>query len=145
MNEEIDFSKFDRGIFMINLVGIIYNPKIKKILIGRREKDPYVPELGWCFPGGRPSYDRELGESLKDEIKKKTGLEVEVKDLIFARITPEIKRKQVIVYYYCETRQEEIKAGEKFVDVKWIFPGEYKNYFQTSVHQKIAKFLRGLR
>lgn len=144
MNEKIDFTKFERGIFMINVVGIIYNPKIRKILIGRREKDSYVSELRWCFPGGRPAYDRDLEESLKDEIKKKTGLEIKVKDLIYARNTPEIE-KQVIIYYYCETRQEKIKAGEKFVEVKWIKAREYKNYFKTSVHPKIDKFLRSLK
>ena len=142
---ETDFSKFDKGIFLVNVLGIIYNPKLKKILIGRREADPYVLKLSWGFPGGRPTYDREIEDSLKEEIKKKTGLEVEIKEIIFARITPEIKRKQILFYYYCETEQEKAEAGEKFVEVKWIKPSEYRKYFKTSVHPKISKFLKSLK
>jgi len=141
----VNFGRIDKGIFMINLVAIIYNPKTKKILIGRREKDEYVPELGWSFPGGRPAYDRDLEESLKDEIMKKTNVNVSVKSIIFARITPEIERKQIIIYYYCETKDKEAKAGEKFSEVKWIPPQEYKKYFTTSVNEKIARFLEELR
>lgn len=144
MKEKIDFNQFDRGIFIINLVGIIYNTKNKKILIGRREKDVYVPELTWGFPGGRPAYDKTLEESLTEEIKKKTGLKAEIKKIIFARITPEIQGKQILIYYYCETKQENARAGEKFVEIKWISPKEYKNYFKTSIAAEISKFLNSL-
>ena len=142
--EDIDFSKFSKGIFMINLVAIVYNPDIKKMIIGRREQDQFVPELTWSFPGGRPTYDRDLEDSLKDEIKKKTGLEAEIKKIIFARITPELNGKQIIIYYYCETSQNKAKAGEKFSEVKWILPKEYKEYFKTSIHPEIRGFLKGL-
>ena len=143
--EEIDFSKFSKGIFMINLRGIVYNKNLGKVLIGKRENDSYVKKLSWCFPGGRAHYNEELEQSLKDEIKKKTGINVRIKKLIFARITPEIERKQAILYYYCETKDETLIANESFVDVKWVLPAECKDYFTTSIHPEIIKFLEKLK
>lgn len=129
---------------MINLVAIVYNKKLNKILIGRRTKDQFIKQLSWSFPGGRPEYSQDLEMSLKQEIRKKTGINsIEIENIIFARITPEIEN-QAIIYYYCETEQKEIKAGEKFIEVKWIDAKDYKKYFKTSIHKKIISFLREL-
>ncbi len=95
--ETIDFSKFSKGIFMINMVGIIYNKKLGKVLIGKRENDSYVKELSWSFPGGRIDYSRDIEDSLKSDIMKKTGVNAIIKKIVFARITPEIERKQAIL------------------------------------------------
>ena len=93
-----DWSEFDHGVFLVNVLGIVYNPKTKKILIGRRENDPYVPELSWQFPGGRPAYSESLENYLKLEIKKKTGVDVSVKKVFWARNPPE-KREFLLIYF----------------------------------------------
>jgi len=140
----MDWSKFNRGIFLVNVLGIVYNKKTKKILIGKREKDPYVKQLSWTFPGGRPAYKKELEEYLKDEIKKKTGLKINVKQFIFARIPKENKRF-LLIYFYCEVVGGKEKASEKFVEIKWIKPLEVEKYFTTSLHPALSKFLRVLK
>ena len=133
--------KLDRGVFLVNVLGIVYNPKTKKILIGKRENDPYVKELSWSLPGGRP--EKNLEDSLIYEIKIKTGIKVKVKDLIFARV-PKENERFLLLYYFCETNQTKTKAGEKFVEVKWIKPNEVKKYFKTSIHPQLLKFLKTL-
>ena len=138
---KLDLSKFDRGTFLVNVLGIVHNPKTKKILIGRREKDPYVKKLSWSFPGGRPV--KNLEDSLIHEIKIKTGVDAKVKDLILARV-PEENEQFLLLYYFCETNQTKIKAGEKFVEVKWIKPNEVKKHFKTSIHPQLLKFLKSL-
>ena len=64
--------KFDKGLFLVNVLGIIFDIKTKKILIGRRENDPNLKNLTWCFPGGRPDYGEGLEEGLIRQIKIKT-------------------------------------------------------------------------
>ncbi len=139
----MDWSQFDRGVFLLNVLGIVYNSKTKKILIGRREKDPFIKELKWCFPGGRPAYKEDLEYYLKHEIKIKTGLEVEVEKLIFARTIPE-NREFLLLYYLCEPFGGKEKASEKFTEIKWIKPTEVKEYFTTSVDQRLLNFLEKL-
>ena len=58
------------------VVGLGIIIKEGKVLIGqRKEKDPYVKELTWVFPGGKfdsLNFERELIKSIKEE----TGLNV---------------------------------------------------------------------
>jgi ADP-ribose pyrophosphatase YjhB (NUDIX family) len=140
----MDWGLFDRGVFLVNCLAIIYNPRTKRILIGKRKSDPHIKELKWSFPGGRPTYDRTLEESLKHEIKKKTGLRVKVKKLIFARLPLE-KKEFLSLYYYCETESRNAIAGEKFTEIKWVKPAEVKKYFTTSVDSFTMKFLKQLK
>lgn len=129
---------------MLNVLGIIYNPKNKKILIGKREEDLFVKGLSWCFPGGRPKYGETLEQGLKREVTIKTGLDIDIKKLIFARVVTE-KKDFLLIYYFCECSSGKARAGEKFSEVKWIKPSEVKKYFTTSVDPAILKFLKSLK
>ena len=139
----MDLQKFDRGVFLVNVLGIVYNPETKKILIGKREDDPYLKELSWSFPGGRPEYKDDIEYYLESEIKNKTGVEIEVKDVVFAKTYPE-QRKFLSIYYYCEVIGGTEKAGEKFSEIKWIIPIEVQKYFTTSIHPILMDYLRKL-
>ena len=68
--------------FEVVLLGIIFDPSTRKILIGRREHDP-VKKLTWCFPGGRLGYNESLDKVLKQKIKNKTGYEVKNLGAVF--------------------------------------------------------------
>jgi len=140
----VNWQQFNRGVFLVNLLGIVYNPKIKKILIGQRTNDPHLKNLSWTFPGGRPAYKKDLEYYLKLEIKKKTNLNVKVKDIVFAKTYPE-KREFLSVYFLCEIVKGKEKAGEKFSELKWIKPMEVKKYFTTSIHQTLFKYLKKLK
>ncbi|MEM5792823.1 MAG: NUDIX hydrolase [Candidatus Aenigmatarchaeota archaeon] len=141
----MDWKNLDRGVFLVNVLGIVYDPKTKKIIIGKREKDEFLPNLTWCFPGGRPTYRNSLQMSLKMEIKRKTNLDVNVLDCFFARTLPE-KPEFLCIYYYCEVTEdsEKPKAGEKFKEIKWIKPTEVEKYFTTSIDPLVMDFLVAL-
>ncbi|MCK4634804.1 MAG: NUDIX domain-containing protein [Candidatus Aenigmarchaeota archaeon] len=139
----MDWSKFEKGVFLVNVLGIIYDPETKKILIGRRKNDPYIKELTWCFPGGRPAYEEDLEYYLKEQIMVKTGLEVEVKEIVFAKTYPE-KREFLSIYYLCEVTGGKENASEKFVEIKWVEPTEVQKYFTTSLHPKLLEYLKTL-
>lgn len=142
--KEKDWKQEDKGIFLVNLLGIVFNPKTKKILIGRRENDPYAKELGWCFPGGRPEYGEELKDALKREIKKKTGLDIESLGAVFAKTYPE-KKEFLSIYYLCEVIGGKEKAGEKFIEIKWVEPEELEKYFTTSFHSELKEYINNLK
>ena len=139
----MDWTNFDRGVFLLNVLGIVYNSKTRKLLIGKREKDPYIRELSWTFPGGRPAYKEDLEFYLKHEIKIKTGLDVNVKKIVFAKTYPE-KREFLSIYYLCEAVGGNEKAGEKFVEIKWVSPADVQKYFTTSLHPELLRYLKTL-
>ncbi len=141
----MDWKNLDRGVFLVNVLGIVYDPKTKKILIGRRENDEFLPKLTWCFPGGRPTYKHSLPMSLMMEIKKKTNVNVNVLDCFFTRTLPE-KPEFLQIYYFCEVTEESErpKAMEKFKEIKWVKPTEVEKYFNTSIDPIIMNFLEAL-
>jgi ADP-ribose pyrophosphatase YjhB (NUDIX family) len=123
---EVKWEEFDKGVFLVNFLGIIFDPKTKKILIGRRENDPYIPELTWVFPGGRPEYEEELEDELKKQIKIKTNLDVEPIGVIFAKSYPE-KREFISIYYLCEVTGGKCRRIRKIFYN--IFPSKIKRIY----------------
>jgi ADP-ribose pyrophosphatase YjhB (NUDIX family) len=139
----MEWAQFDKGVYLVNVLGIIYNPRTRQILIGKRENDPHIKELSWCFPGGRPAYEEDLEFYLKREIKVKTGLNVTVKGVVFAKTYPE-KREFLSIYYFCEAEGGKEKAGEDLVEIRWVKPTDVQKYFTTSLHPKLLDYLRTL-
>ena len=132
-----------RGIFFPVVLGVIFDTKTKKILIGKRSDNKDFSELSWAFPGGRPEYGEELEESIKREVKEETGLDIESLGVIFAKTYHE-KRDLLAVYFLCEVTGGNLEAGEDFSEVKWISPQELGDYFTTSFHPKLKEYIEGL-
>lgn len=141
----MNWNKYEKGVFLNVVLGIVYDFKARKILIGRRENDPNIEELSWVFPGGHPEYDKELEHSVAEKVKEHTGLDIKVKKVVFAKTYPE-NRKILSVYYYCEcevTGGEE-KAQGDLKELKWVKPSKAQNYFTTSLHPKLLEYLKTL-
>lgn len=136
-----DWRKLGRGVFLVNVLAIIYDSKTKKILIGRREKDPYLKELTWCFPGGRPGYKKDLEDYLKKIIKEKTNLNLKIDRIVFAKTYPE-RRELLSVYYCTKYGGGKERVGGDLKELKWVRPTEVKKYFTTSLHPKLFEYLK---
>lgn len=134
----------DLDNFKIVVVGIIYDPKNKKILIGRRENDPHIPKLTWCFPGGRLKNKDEVDKALKKHIKNKTGYEVKNLGSVFSKIENE-KGNLFITYFLTEIFKGKEKPGKNIVELKWADPEELENIFQTSFNSRLKEYLINLK
>ncbi len=130
--------------FKIILLGIIFDPKEKRILIGRREKDPYVPKLIWTPPGGSIIPGEDLENSLKIKIKEQTGFEIENLGNIFAMI-PKEKKEFVLLLYLCEIIGGKEKVGGNLKEIKWIKPEELDNYFTIAYHPHLREYILNLK
>jgi len=116
-----------------------------KILIGRRiEKDKWVENLTWVFPGGRMD-SLNFEKEIKKEVKRKTGLEVKVNSLVAARVHPDagFKTAQVVaLYFQCTPLSDnKVKPGEKMSELKWVKPTDVFKHFTTSTCDEVTKFL----
>ncbi len=141
----MDWSQFEKGIFLVNLLAIIYDPASRMILISKRVNDPNLKELSWVFPGGRPNYKDDLEPNLVNDIKENTDLDVTVKSVVFAKTYPEI-REFLSVYYLCEktTDSPTEQPMGNLKELKWVKPSEVVDYFTTSIHPKILEYLKSL-
>ncbi|MBT4257994.1 NUDIX hydrolase [archaeon] len=126
------------------VLGVIYNPAEKKILIGRRENDKEMPNLTWCFPGGRLLPGDEVDEALKRKIKEKTGYNIKNLGSIFSNIYKE-KKDLLATYFLTEVFTGEEKVGGDLVELKWVDPEELEGYFNTTFHSRLKEFLVHLK
>jgi mutator protein MutT len=136
--------KYPRGVFRVVVLGIVFDPKEKKILIGKRKQDSYVPNLTWAFPGGSPEYGETLEQTLLREIKEEANIEVANLGTIFARI-PEEREELLLVYYLCEKTGGEEKPGDDFTEFKWVSPEELETHFTTSFHPSLKEYILNLK
>jgi hypothetical protein len=67
----------------------------------------------------KTTYDQTLEDSLKYEVKRKTNIEIEISCLYHARLF-ESKPHFMLLYYIAKSKNNNISAGEKFFDVKWV-------------------------
>ncbi|MDP3986702.1 MAG: NUDIX domain-containing protein [Nanoarchaeota archaeon] len=130
--------------FQVALLGIIFDPEKKKILIGRREKDPHIPELTWSFPGGRITPGEDVEETLKERIKKKTGLEIENLGSVYSRIPPE-KKDLLLIYFLCEVTGGKEEKADDLLELKWVDPEELEEHFTTSFHPHVKEYILNLK
>jgi ADP-ribose pyrophosphatase YjhB (NUDIX family) len=137
MNME-GFNKFN-----VIILGIIFDPKNKKVLIGRRENDPNIPELTWCFPGGRAVHGEDVDKSLKRIVREKTGYSVKNLGTFFSKSYPE-KKDLIGIYFLTQVFEGKENPGGDIIELKWIHPKELKKYFTTFYHKKLEEFLLNL-
>ena len=126
--------------FEVIILGIIFDPEKKKILIGKRQNDPYIKELSWCFPGGKLIPGQNVDASLKENIKLKTGYTIKNLGAIFSETYPE-KPELLAVYFLTEVFEGREKPGDDLTELKWVSPNELENYFTTSFHKKLKQYL----
>jgi len=130
----------EKNLFKVFVAGIIFDPAKRKILIARKENDSYLKGVTWCFPGAKLMNGDDMDKKLKSQIKEKTGYEIKNLGAIFSKIYPE-QEDLMAVYFLCEVFKGEKKAGGDLIELKWVYPKELENYFTTSFHRKLKKFL----
>lgn len=130
--------------FDVVLLGIVFDPRRKMILIGRREKDPHIKEITWCFPGGKIKTEEDIEDILKARIKMKTGLKIENLGSVYSRI-PSERKDLLLIYFLCEAIGGKEKPLADFVELKWVKPEELEKHFTTSFHPHLKEYILNLK
>ena len=131
--------------FHVILLGILFDPAKRKILIAkRREKNEDIENLTWQFPEGRLRNGEDIDKVLKAKIKEKTGYEIKNLGSVFYKTYPE-KKDLLGVYFLCETVGGEEKPANDFVELKWVSPDEIESYFTASFPTRLKEYLNNLK
>ncbi len=130
--------------FKVFFAGVIFDPAKKKILIGRKESDDYLPGVTWCFPGGKLKHGDVMEEVLKAGIKEKTGYDIKNLGTVFSKVYPE-QPDLMTVYFLCEIFGGEEKVAGDLVELKWVDPEELEKQFTTSFHPHLKEYILNLK
>lgn len=119
--------------FKVKIIGILFNPSARKILIGKNNGDKAL-----SFLEGELKYNEELDVGLKRVAKEKTGYKVHNLGAVYAE--NKLKAKDELrLYFLCETTEGKEKPGKNVKELKWISPKEIEKH----IKQKLPTRLRG--
>ena len=143
INKSRNWNIKDNGSFFVKILGVVFDTKTRKILIGRREDDPNFKGLTWSFLFGIPNQNVDLEDGVEVIIMKKTGLKVKNLGCIFSRIYKENK-KHLLIYYLCEVVGGKESPIDDFLELKWVKPEDLDKHFTTSFDKKLKEYLISL-
>ena len=122
--------------FKALLVGIIFDPQARKILIGKKEGDE-----NYSFLEGDLNQNEELDLSLKRITKEKTGYIVHNLGTIYARNNIEKDKEKLEIYFLCEATEGSEKPGENVEELKWIKPSEIAEYINGEMPSRLKEYI----
>ena|SRR3989344_8880688 len=121
------------GKFYVKIVGIIFNPKERKILIGKNKGDK-----NYSFVDGELKYDEELNSGLKRVTKEKTGYDVSNLGSIFAGLR---KKEELAIYFLCEIKNGKEIRGQEVKEIKWVKANEVENLIKEKLPRKLKEYI----
>ena len=127
-------------------VAIIKNPSSNKVLLTSRignESQPDSDTIYWLMPGTKYNEGDDVKQLLAKAVKEKTGLSIEVGELISERKHSEIEAKRHY-YYACKLSSNKIGALQRVSEtqqIKWVEPSQLINFYTTSMDENVAKYL----
>ena len=130
--------------FHVIVLGIIFDPAKKKILIGKRENNSNKKGDEWRFPGGRIKPGEDIDKTLKTKIKEKTGYKIKNLGTFFSNTYPQ-SENLVAIYFLTQVFEGKEKPGRGLTELRWVGPEELKKYLAASIHKKLHEFLLDLK
>lgn len=110
-----------------------------KILLGRRNKDPYFGR--WVLPGGKIEYGETHQQAAIREAKEELGVEIEVirlagKGIYYIFSTDE---HRMIVYSIARLTEEKISPSTDISEARFFTRDELKNLDITPVVHEVLR------
>jgi len=118
--------------FRVRIIGILFNPSTRRILVGKNKGDKNL-----SFLEGDLKNNEELDIGLKRTAKEKTGYIIHNLGAVYAK--NKLKDKNMLqIYFLCEATEGKEKSGKKVAELRWIKPKEVEG----KLHEKLPTRLR---
>ena len=124
--------------FIIKIVGIIFDPKTRKILVGKNKGD-----TKYSFLEGDLNYEEELDKCLKRTITEKTGYIAHNLGAVYAenKLSRDDKLK---VHFLCEATEGEEKPGKEVEEILWVKPSEVEEKLEVKLPSRLSEYIFNL-
>lgn len=124
--------------FKVKIIGILFNPSARKILVGRNKGEENL-----SFLEGDLKYDEGLDIGLKRVAKEKTGYTVHNLGAVYAE--NKLKEKDELrLYFLCEATEGKEKPGQKVEELKWISPKDVTNFIKEKLPTRLKEYILNL-
>ena len=126
--------------FNVNIIGILFNPQEKKILVGKN-KDAEK----FSFVDGELKYDEELDFGLKRVVNEKTGYEVHNLGVVFANNNIDEKATEDLeLYFLCEVKGGSESSGANVEELRWIKAHEHEDLSGKKLPKRLREYIQNI-
>ncbi len=125
--------------FRVKIVGIVFEPKSRKILVGKNFGDKK-----YTFLDGELNFKEELDKSLKKVAKEKTGYKIHNLGSIYAKNKVKGKKEILELYFLCEATEGKEKKGKRVEELKWIKPKDAEKELKEKLPTRLKEYVFGL-
>lgn len=129
----------EKDKFKVVVIGIIFDPKERKILVGKNKGDS-----SYSFLEGNLRQDEELDVGLKRVTFEKTGYKVHNLGAIYARNNIDDRKDVLELFFLCEATEGNEKPGENVEELKWIKPSEVESTIDRELRATLRDYILGL-
>lgn len=128
---------FTEGKIVVVIKGILLQNG--RALILKRADDDEIGGGTWEFSGGKLEFGESPQEALKREFKEETGIDVEVKRLLYVtsfKTNP--NRQVVLITYLCDCGDCDVKLSFEHSDWMWANREEVKSRISQGIADDIG-------
>lgn len=125
--------------FYVKVIGILFEPKSRMILVGKSYKDKV-----YSFLEGDLNYNEELDKCLKRMAKEKTGYKIHNLGAIYAKNKIKNKKDVLELYFLCEATEGKEKKGKTVEELIWIKPKEVEKKLKEKLPTRLREYIFGL-
>lgn len=125
--------------FTVKLIGILFNPKAKMILIGKK-----LGDKNFSFLEGNLKYNEELDVVLKRIAKEKTGYITHNLGAVYAKNKIKGKKDELELYFLCEATEGSEKPGKSITELKWINPKNVEKNLKEKFPTRLKEYILSL-
>jgi hypothetical protein len=124
--------------FKVKIIGILFSPKARKILIGKNNGDKDL-----SFLEGDLKYEEELDIGLKRVAKEKTGYVIHNLGAVYAE--NRLKDKEALrIYFLCEATEGKETPGKNVAELKWVDPKEIEKHLKKKLPARLKEYIFNL-
>lgn len=125
--------------FLVKIIGIIFEPKSRMILIGKKLRDKE-----FSFLEEELKTKEELDKFLKKAVKQKTGYKVHNLGAVYAENKIKGEANLLRLYFLCEATEGKEKAGKNVEVLKWIKPKSVEKELHVKLPPRLKEYIFGL-
>jgi ADP-ribose pyrophosphatase YjhB (NUDIX family) len=124
--------------FKVKIIGILFSPRTRKILIGRNKG-----EKNLSFLEGDLRYNEELDVGLKRVTTEKTGYIIHNLGAVYARNKLD-KEDELQIFFLCEVTEGKEKLGKNVAEIIWVKSKEIEKKLRKKLPTRLKEYILSL-
>jgi len=125
--------------FIVKIIGIIFDPKERKILVGKNKGDEK-----YTFLEGDLNHGEDLDKCLKRTTSEKTGFIIHNLGAVYARNYLKKEKQLLELFFLCEATEGKENLGLNVQEIIWIKPSKVEETIDEKLPSNLREYVINL-